>query len=46
MSADENPTTLPVAIAALDAAMDELRALRLRVDKLQNFYNDIHDQHK
>ena len=33
---DEEPTTLPVVIAALDAVMDELRALRRRVQELQS----------
>jgi hypothetical protein len=32
---DPTPTTIPAVIAALDAAMEELRALRRRVEELQ-----------
>lgn len=34
MSADKEPATMPEVIAALDAALDELKALRRRVAEL------------
>jgi hypothetical protein len=36
VSADKEPDTMPVVIAALDAAMDELKALRRRLQELQS----------